>query len=275
MSFKHYATLVALSTPFHKYPEPFLCLVGISRYYTLDEDAYPEFLGDNDEGMDLLAFIRTAAPTKVRVAERQRAEDEPRVLESTVGRVVSLLPIAPARASSELKASVEKLFNEGASGDGQDADVQPVAVTNINVEDLAPLQPRRQRKRKTAVADTGRPSHLPKKLREDFRALGGVPTAGKSMDAVQSLFFGAMLEAEARGEPIPTLPFVTSSVSATPKHEDRSPADSVPGPNLRTIGAPQRFVISPDSSHHSGANITEAEVDSIIRSSASARLLLL
>nr|GEW11039.1 transposase (putative), gypsy type [Tanacetum cinerariifolium] len=267
---EHYATLVALPTPFHKYPESFLCLVGISRYYTLDEDAYPEFLSDNDDGMDLLAFIRTADPTKVRVAERQRAEDEPRVLESTVGRVVPLLPIAPARASSELKASVDKLFDEGASGDGQDADFQPVAVTNINVEDVAPLQPRRQRKRKTDVADVGRPSHPSKKLREDFRALGGVPTTGKSMAAVQSLFSGAMLEAGARGEPITTLPFVTSSVSATSEREDRSPTDSVPGPNLRTIGAPQRFVISPDSSYHSGANIAEAEVDSIIRSSAPA-----
>nr|GEU69453.1 transposase (putative), gypsy type [Tanacetum cinerariifolium] len=240
----HYATLVALPAPFHKYPEPFLCLVGISRYYTLDEDAYPEFLGDNDEGMDLLAFIRTADPTKVRVAERQRAEDEPRVLESTVGR---------------------------ASGDGQDVDVQPIAVTTHTIiKDVASLQPRRQKKRKTAVTDAGGPSHPPKKLKEDFGALGGISTVNKSMAAVQSLFFGAMLEAEARGEPIPTLPFVTSSVSATPEREDRSPADSALGPNLRTIGAPQRFVISSDYSQHSGANIAKAEVDSIIRSSAPA-----
>nr|GFA46966.1 hypothetical protein [Tanacetum cinerariifolium] len=47
---EHFATLVALPAPFHKYPELFLCLVGITRYYTLDEDAYPEFLGDNEEG---------------------------------------------------------------------------------------------------------------------------------------------------------------------------------------------------------------------------------
>nr|GEV93629.1 hypothetical protein [Tanacetum cinerariifolium] len=221
--------------------------------------------------MDLLAFIRTADPTKVRVAERQRAEDEPRLLESTVGRVVPLLPIAPACASSELEASVDKLFDEGASGDGQGADVQPVAVTTDTiVEDVAPLQPRRQRKSKTVVVDAGGPSHPPKKLREDFGALGGVSTDGKSMAAVQSLFFGAMLDAEAKGEPIPTLPFVTSSVSATPEREDRSPADYVPGLNLRTIGAPQTFVISSDSSHHSSANIAEAKVDSIIRSSAPA-----
>nr|GEU80348.1 hypothetical protein [Tanacetum cinerariifolium] len=221
--------------------------------------------------MDLLSFIRTTDHTKVRVAERQRAEDEPRILESTVGRVVSFLPIAPTRASSELEASVNILFDEGASGDGQDADVQPVAVTTHTiVEDVAPLQPWRQKKRKTVVTDAGGPSHPPKKLREYFVALGGVSTAGNSMAAVQSLFSGAMLEAEARGEPVPTLRFVTSSVSATLEREDRSPADSVPGPNFRTIGAPQRFVISSDSSHHSGANIAKAEVDSIIRYSAPA-----
>nr|GEY35040.1 hypothetical protein [Tanacetum cinerariifolium] len=164
--------------------------------------------------MDLLSFIRTANPTKVRVAERQRVKDKPRLLEST-------------------------LFDEGASGDGQGTDIQLViTTTDTIVGDVVPLQPRRQRKRKTAVADASRPSHPPKKLREDYGALGGAFTAGKSMFAVQSLFTGAVLNAEARGEPILTLPFVTSSVS--------------------------------DSSHRSGANIAEAEVDSIFRSSAPA-----
>nr|GEW40338.1 hypothetical protein [Tanacetum cinerariifolium] len=69
--------------------------------------------------MDLLSFIRTADPMKVRVAERQRVEDEPRLLETTVERVVPLLPVAPAYASSELEASIDKLFDEGVSGDGQ------------------------------------------------------------------------------------------------------------------------------------------------------------
>ncbi|GKC41440.1 hypothetical protein Tco_1059162 [Tanacetum coccineum] len=66
--------------------------------------------------MDLLSFIQTADPTKVRVGERQRAEDEPKLLDTTVGRVVPLLPIAPARAESELDASVNMLFDEGGSG---------------------------------------------------------------------------------------------------------------------------------------------------------------
>ncbi|GJV60440.1 putative ribonuclease H-like domain-containing protein [Tanacetum coccineum] len=109
---EHYATLVAYPAPFHKYPKPFLCLIGISHNYTLDEDTYPQFLCDNDEEMDLLSFIRTADPTKVRVGERQRAEGEPKLLDTTVGHVVPLLPVAPARASSEVEASVEKLFDE-------------------------------------------------------------------------------------------------------------------------------------------------------------------
>nr|GFD20476.1 hypothetical protein [Tanacetum cinerariifolium] len=153
--------------------------------------------------MDLLSFIRTADPTKVRVAERQRAKDEPRLLETTVGRVGPLLPVAPARALSELEASVDKLFDEGVGGDGQGVDIQPViATTDTIVEDVALLQPRRQRKRKTIVADASGPSHPPKKLREDYGALGGASAAGKSRSAVQSLFTEAILNAKARGEPI-------------------------------------------------------------------------
>ncbi|GJV45698.1 hypothetical protein Tco_1430234 [Tanacetum coccineum] len=81
------------------------------------------------------------------------------------------------------------------------------------------------------------------------------------------LLAGAVQNAEVRGEPIPTLPFVTSSISATPEYEDEAHTDSAIGLNLRTIGAPPRFVISLDSSHHSGANIAEAEVDSFARPS--------
>ncbi|GJX32864.1 hypothetical protein Tco_0242719 [Tanacetum coccineum] len=175
---KQYATLVAYPAPFPKYLEPFLCLIGISRNYTLDEDTYPQFLRDNDEEMDLLSFIRTADPTKVRVGERQRAEGEPKLLDTTMGRVVSLLPVAPARASSELEVSVEKLFDEGGSGSHTErgdsvsgrhgVDIPQVSVTaEIVAEDAAPMQLKRQRKRKTVVSDAGEPSHPPKKLRED------------------------------------------------------------------------------------------------------------
>ncbi|GJV67271.1 hypothetical protein Tco_1482780 [Tanacetum coccineum] len=274
---EHYATLVAYPAPFHKHPEPFLCLVGISRYYTLDENTYPQFLRDNNEEMDLLAFIRTADPIKVRIGERQRGEDEPKLLDTTVGRTVPLLPVAPARAQSELDASVDRLFDEEGSGneeephDSVDGDQSAGTLVvseaaEVVGEDVIPLRPR-QKKRKTNI-DAGEPSHPAKKLRDDYGAPGGPSVAGKSRSAVQRLLAGAVLNAEVRGGPVPTLPFVTSSVSATPEREDEHLADSVTGLNLRTICAPQRFVISSDSSHHSGANIAEAEVDSIARSAA-------
>ncbi|GKE44173.1 hypothetical protein Tco_1471457, partial [Tanacetum coccineum] len=120
--------------------------------------------------MDLLSFIRTADPTKVRVGERQRAEGEPKLLDTTVGRVVSLLPVAPARASSELEASVDRLFDEGGGGSHvkqgdstsgrHGVGIQQVSETaEIVAEDAAPVQPRCQRKRKTVVSDAGEPSH--------------------------------------------------------------------------------------------------------------------
>ncbi|GKC80227.1 hypothetical protein Tco_1131001, partial [Tanacetum coccineum] len=241
---EHYATLVAYPAPFHKYPEPFLCLVGISRYYTLDENTYPQFLRDNNEGgNDLLAFIRTRRSTKVRIGERQRGEDKPKLLDTTIGRTVPLLLVVPACAQSELDASVDRLFDEEGSGNKEEhhdsADGSQGTGTlivseaaEVVSEDVVPLRSR-QRKRKTIV-DAGEPSHPAKKLRDDHGAPGGPSVLGKSRSA----------------------------------RKDEHPADSVPGLNLRTICAPQRFVISSDSSYHSGANIAKAEVDYVVRSSA-------
>nr|GEV65698.1 hypothetical protein [Tanacetum cinerariifolium] len=45
-----YAIFVAHLAPFQKFPEPFICLIGMSRNYTLDEDIYPTFL--RDDGTD-------------------------------------------------------------------------------------------------------------------------------------------------------------------------------------------------------------------------------
>nr|GFA15295.1 hypothetical protein [Tanacetum cinerariifolium] len=169
--------------------------------------------------MDLFSFIWTADPTKVRVGERQRAEDEPKLLDTIVGHVVPLLSVAHARSSSELVSSLDKLFDEGGSGDhmeqgasasgGQGVGIQLVSeVVEIVAEDVAPLLPIRQKKQK---ADAGGPLHPPKKLRDDHGALGGVFVGGKSVSAVQRLLVGAVQNAEVKGEVVPTLPFITSS----------------------------------------------------------------
>ncbi|GKB38409.1 hypothetical protein Tco_0883351 [Tanacetum coccineum] len=261
----HYVTLVAYPAPFHKYPKPFFCLVGMSRNYTLDENTYPEFLRDNDEEMDFLSFIRTVDPTKVRIGERQRKEGEPKLLDITVGRVVPLLPVAPARTEGELEASVDKLFDEEGSGNQTEqgdsatgregADIQLVSERVDTVaEDVAPLQPRRQKKRKTVVVFAGEPSHPSKKLREDHRTPGVTSVASKSMSAVQRLLVGAVRNAEVRGDPIPTLPFVTSSVSATPEQTE---VDSL----IRSSALAMTTVITVTTTVDAATDVKEAPVN--------------
>nr|GEY91407.1 putative transposase (putative), gypsy type [Tanacetum cinerariifolium] len=152
-----YAILVARPTPFRKFPKPFLCLIGISYNYTLDEDTYPTFLHDDRTGGCL-----------------------PTLLDSTVGRVVFLLPVAPARAESELEGSVEKLFNKGCNADqvdsaiggGQEAEVGiATGVRIIAEENMATERPRRLQKKRQAITDAGGSSIPHKKLKGNIELL--------------------------------------------------------------------------------------------------------
>ncbi|GJV07192.1 hypothetical protein Tco_1344848 [Tanacetum coccineum] len=189
-----------------------------------DEDPYDD---DMYKGQDLPQELQAICDNlDIRVRE-----GEPKLLDTTVGRVVPLLPIAPARASSELEESVEKLFDVGGSvsrtergysvSGGHGVDILQVSATaDIVAEDTAPR-----------------------------------------------LLTRAVLNPEVGVAALPTLPFITFFVSVTPEREDGNQSDFMAGNNLRTITAPPRFIISSDSSHHSGANIAEAEVDSFARPS--------
>ncbi|GJZ24200.1 hypothetical protein Tco_0561659 [Tanacetum coccineum] len=161
-----------------------------------------------------------------------------------------MLLVAPDCADIELEASIERLFVKGCSGNpteqvdsavgGPDANIQLVVEAADTVaEDTTSVQSRRQGKRKSVVVDAGGVSHPPKKLRGDHETLSGVSVGGKSRSMLQRLLAGAVLNAEVRVAAIPTLPFVTASISTTPEH----------------------------SSHHSGTKVAKAEVDSLIRSS--------
>nr|GEZ41960.1 hypothetical protein [Tanacetum cinerariifolium]GEZ41966.1 hypothetical protein [Tanacetum cinerariifolium] len=138
-----YDVLVAHPAPFRKFPEPFLCLIGTSRNYTLDEDTYLTFLRDDGTGGN-------------------------KALDSTVGRVVPLLPVAPACAKSELEANVERLFDEGGSADQEDSaagggqDVGTGLVTGVKIivaEDVTVEKRKRPRKKRQAVTDPSGFSH--------------------------------------------------------------------------------------------------------------------
>nr|GEX57604.1 hypothetical protein [Tanacetum cinerariifolium] len=158
---EHYATHGAYPAPFHK--NGFAFLYPYCRSY---------------EG---------------RIGERQRDKDEPKILETTVGRVVPLLPVAPDRSYGELEASVERLFGEGGSGEqaeqgdfacgGHGVGIDVVMETSV--EDVAP-----------------------------------------------HLLAGAVQNAEVRGGVIPTFPFVSSFVSTTPEREGEDHTKLLAGANI-------------------------------------------
>ncbi|GKC94275.1 hypothetical protein Tco_1159717 [Tanacetum coccineum] len=232
---------------FWKFAEPFLCWVGISRYYTLDENSYPTFW-DGDEGgyiffvlrlkfcfvvivsntflivtfakMDLFAFIRHSDPTKVRVVERNLADRELKLLKMTEGRTVALDP--PGTAAS-----------------GGNDDVQEEVIAK-DASEVVTEKPQKKRKRKV-TRDASGSALPPKKLRDDHQSLP--PSTGKkSLSALRGMVLeGSVIPSDAMR------PVVTASVTPIP---DVEPVDSVSGLNLRTRPPHMRYVVSSDSSHH-------------------------
>nr|GEX41121.1 putative transposase (putative), gypsy type [Tanacetum cinerariifolium] len=141
--------------------QSFLCLVGISRYYELDDNVYPVFFAGDDEEMDLFSFINHADPTKVEIGEREVREEEVLFSDSTKGRVVPL-------------AGVDEQRN-------QDDDVQDVVahvvqdeevniVANEEVEAIVADKPKGSRKKRKAARGASSSNLPPKKLRADDAA---------------------------------------------------------------------------------------------------------
>nr|GEZ06145.1 putative transposase (putative), gypsy type [Tanacetum cinerariifolium] len=75
-------------TLIRKYPENFLCLVGLSRSF-VEMDVRPTLLQNNDEEMGLLDFVKSVDPFKVKVGEQTLAENEIPLITKTEDRVVS------------------------------------------------------------------------------------------------------------------------------------------------------------------------------------------
>ncbi|GJT65921.1 hypothetical protein Tco_1017401 [Tanacetum coccineum] len=249
---EHANTLIAQVSPFLRFPEEFLCWVGISRNYLLNKDTYPRFEYENGEEMDLNAFIRTADPRKVRIVERAKTENERPIVTVAKHRTVTLLLTSVPRPSGELSASIEREFVEdagGSGGGGQEVssvgghgNVEPIVPTTDNiVSENEAFGPKRLKKKRVTHGSESTPtaSHPPKRLRADYGTTGG-----------------------SAAEALPTLPFITSSKSASPLEEGGDHTDSVTGPSLRTMGPSARFVVLSDSSHHSGAKSADPEVDS-------------
>ncbi|GKE97846.1 hypothetical protein Tco_0021197 [Tanacetum coccineum] len=194
--------------------------------------------------MDLNAFIRTADPRKVRIIERARAENERPIVTVAKHRTVTLLPTLVVRPSGELSASVEREFIRDASvGDGGDQGVasvggqdnaEPIVPIMDNVETETP-RPKRTKKKRVTRGSERMPaaSHPPKRLRADYGTTGGSTTGGKSPSVLNRLLQDSWLMVEHGIPALPTLPFITSSVTASPLEEGGDHTDSVTGPFLR------------------------------------------
>ncbi|GJY98423.1 hypothetical protein Tco_0515333, partial [Tanacetum coccineum] len=110
--------------------------------------------------------------------------------------------------------------------------------------------PKRTKKKRVTRRSERTPaaSHPPKRLRADYGTAGGFATGEQGVPA------------------LPTLPFITRSVIASPLDEGGDHTDSMTGPSLRTVGPSARLVVLSDSSHHSGAKSADPKVDSFVRS---------
>ncbi|GJX44773.1 hypothetical protein Tco_0261449 [Tanacetum coccineum] len=206
--------------------------------------------------IDLNACIRTADPRKVRIVERARAKNERPIVTVAKHRTVTLLPTSVVRSSGVLSASVEREYVGNASvGDGGDQgfdsvggqdNVEPTVPLTVPVETKIPGPKHSKKNRVTRGSERMHAaSHPPKGLRADYGTTGGSATGA-----------------------LPTLPFITSSMKASPLEEGGDRTDSVTGPSLRTVGPSAKFVVLFDSSHHLGAKSTDPEVDSLVRSAA-------
>ncbi|GJX05083.1 hypothetical protein Tco_0190999 [Tanacetum coccineum] len=160
--------------------------------------------------MDLNAFIRTADPRKVRIVERARTEDERPIVTVAKHRTITLLPTSVPRPSRELSASIEREFIEDAGGSsGGDQEVASVVVWEVNHR-----------------------AHTITLLRADYGTTGGSAAGGKSPSVLNRLLQASRLTVEQGVPALPTLPFITSSVTASPYEEAREHTDSVTGPSL-------------------------------------------
>nr|GEU95245.1 retrovirus-related Pol polyprotein from transposon TNT 1-94 [Tanacetum cinerariifolium] len=211
-----------------KFPEDFLCLVGISRHYTLDKNCYPTFWDDEDEDgyMDLFVFIHHADPTKVKVEEREIREGE-----------IPLLELIKDCGSDDAAA----MKNTEQSGH-----VVRLGGIKILADDEAQAlvadKPKKFRKRKT-VDGAGDSRLPPKKLR--------------GITSILAAKIGVTAAA--------IVPFVTSSVTLTPEHEGGEDADSVSAANVRTKRPTGRFVISSNTPYNSNPIAVDDDVSSVVR----------
>ncbi|GJY06888.1 hypothetical protein Tco_0373942 [Tanacetum coccineum] len=147
--------------PFRRYPECFLCLVGLSPYYPFEENSYPAF--ERPDGTGGCHFLLVV---KVRAVEVQKGDDQVTLVESTRHFFMPLV-IPAAGGSSSVAATEIHALTEGGQED--------VAEENAYLELADPDEG-------TTMSDV-----LPaKKLRTDHPSLA-FGTGGKTLAGLEQI----------------------------------------------------------------------------------------
>ncbi|GJX94412.1 hypothetical protein Tco_0348998 [Tanacetum coccineum] len=193
-------------TLIRKYPETFLCLVGLSRSF-IETDVRPTLLHDNDEEIGLLDFVKSADPFKVKVGEQTLAENEVPLITETKDRVIS-------------------------------PSLQTISLVDNTIQDELNVNSGRRKKR---MAFVSRSPPVKKAQTEGIVISDSRPsTAGKSPTALRILIRQGEQAAVGSGSAAPATEDVTSSF-VTPTLE-RALEDALHD-NVRTRPPSGRFVV--------------------------------
>ncbi|GJR34518.1 hypothetical protein Tco_1210202 [Tanacetum coccineum] len=240
--------LAAHLASFRKFLESFLCLVGIIRYYELDDNVYPDFLADDDGGGDGFVCLTMRIPPRYGYARSKLRKDKFRCLSLLGAMWFRLLVLMNKETKMIMFRMLLMLFKMR----------ELTLFLMRRLRQLLLISPKFKK----------RGEDPPKKLREDHGISRdvGANTGGMSLVVIQEVFERSALNVEVSVTVAATMPFVTSSVTLSPECKGGGHTDSVSRPNLQTKHPTERFVISLDFSHHSSTNTADDEVTSIVRS---------
>ncbi|GKC60366.1 hypothetical protein Tco_1087964 [Tanacetum coccineum] len=99
---------------FRKFPEPFLCFVGIIRYYDLDENCYPTFWANDDEGGCSFACVLWGGDT----AEANKTKQGEHVVDVGGIDVVANDEVQVTVVDKPRRVKKKRKAADGASGSG-------------------------------------------------------------------------------------------------------------------------------------------------------------
>ncbi|GJR21356.1 hypothetical protein Tco_0969883 [Tanacetum coccineum] len=214
--------------PFRRYPECFLCLVGLSPYYPFDENSYPAFEHPDGTDMGLLDFIKTADPRKVRAVEVQKGDDQVKLLESTQHCFMPLVIPAAGGSSSAAAAEIPAPTEEGQE-DVAEEDAylelanpdEGTAMVRQSEEEVVTEQSKKVKKRRLQKQSDVLPA---KKLRTYYPALAS-GAGGKTLAGLEQI--------RPAGSRLPDREQLVFPSVAPPSQESEGFLDSSARTNLR------------------------------------------